>query len=91
MRSLSHVEDAVDVTIEAEDVPGSNLHPLLLDLLLGQLLSNVHHEVEEEGSTHRQAHRQDPELPSHLDNDHSRDLKIRNVLSVLIYHCRPLT
>ena len=76
LRSLSHGEDAVDVTVEAEDVAGSNLHPLLLDLLLRQLLSDVHHEVEEEGAANHQAHRQHPELPGHLDNDHSRDLKM---------------
>ena len=64
------------MTVEAEDVAGSNLHPLFLDLLLRQLLSDVHHEVEEEGAANHQAHRQHPELPGHLDNDHSRDLKM---------------
>ena len=75
MALFAHVEDAVDVTIETQDLLVPGFDPLLLNLFLDQLLANVHHQVEEESSTHYEADSQDPQLPRHMNDDHSRYLK----------------
>jgi len=71
---FAHVEDAVDVTVEAQDLLVPGFDSLLLDLLLDQLLPDVHHQVEEKGSPYYEPDGQDPKLPGHVNDDHSRDL-----------------
>ena len=72
---LSQLQRRIDVAVKIEDlfIPHSQL--LLLQLLLNKFLTDPHEDVEEGSTTEDETNNQEPILPSHFDDYHSRHLK----------------
>ncbi len=72
---LSQIYRSIDVPVKIEDlfVPYSQL--LFLQLLLNKFFTDPHEDIEEDSASDDKTDSQDPILPSHFDNNHSRHLK----------------
>ena len=74
---LSQFQRRIDMPVKIEDLLIPHSQFLLLQLLLNKFLTDPHEDVEEDSATDDETDSEEPILPSHSDNYHSRHLKTK--------------